>query len=154
MQVDPIKPTLKAPGTEHLTLKYDKLVSCFAFKLCMRRYILALMDALGVRRAALLGHSAGAPVALDAALMSPERCAALLMVAPAVFVGEKPSAEPAAKPSGGGFTPPLDRALRFAWLRFLISQDATGLNYVRGSVGRQIAAIEVEPYTGPFFSSA
>jgi hypothetical protein len=77
-----------------------------------------------------------------------------ILVAPAVFVGEKPSAEPAAKPSGGGFTPPLDRALRFAWLRFLISQDATGLNYVRGSVGRQIAAIEVEPYTGSFSSSA
>ena len=35
MQVDPIKPTLKAPGIEHLTLKYDKLLSIclhFAFK--------------------------------------------------------------------------------------------------------------------------
>jgi pimeloyl-ACP methyl ester carboxylesterase len=41
---------------------------------------LALMDALGVERAALLGHSAGAPVALDAALVSPERCPALVLV--------------------------------------------------------------------------
>jgi pimeloyl-ACP methyl ester carboxylesterase len=40
---------------------------------------LALMDALGVQRAALLGHSAGAPVALDAALVSPERCPVLVM---------------------------------------------------------------------------
>jgi len=38
MQVDPMKPTLKAPGTKRLKLKYDKLLSillqfCFQFKL-------------------------------------------------------------------------------------------------------------------------
>jgi len=32
VQVDPIKPTLKAPGTKRLKLKYDKLLSNFAFK--------------------------------------------------------------------------------------------------------------------------
>ena len=32
MQVDPIKPTLKVPGTKLLKLKYDKLLSNFAFK--------------------------------------------------------------------------------------------------------------------------
>ena len=37
---------------------------------------------------------------------------------------------------------PLDRQLRFAWFRFLISQDGPGLNVVRGSVRRQMAAIE------------
>ena len=54
---------------------------------------LKVMSALGVERAALLGHSAGAPVALDAALLDPPRCAALLAIAPAVFVGDVPEGE-------------------------------------------------------------
>ena len=157
---------------------------------------LAVMDALGIRKAALLGHSAGAPVALDAACAAPERCPELVFVAPAVFLGEEeeeddssdaPSdarrrsssnersrggdlrvrggvveteTEPPATLSsaprtrssrssrgggggGGGILRlPLDRALRFAWFRFLISRDSTGLNVVRGSVRRQTAAVE------------
>ena len=51
---------------------------------------LALMDALGIRTAALLGHSAGAPVALDAALVAPERVRSYIAVAPAVFLGDPP----------------------------------------------------------------
>jgi peroxiredoxin len=38
VQVDPIKPTLKAPGTERLNLKYEQLVSSFCFKFKLRRY--------------------------------------------------------------------------------------------------------------------
>ena len=38
MQVDPIKPTLKAPGNKLLQLKYDKPLSDFAFKFNLRRY--------------------------------------------------------------------------------------------------------------------
>ena len=38
MQVDPIKPTLKAPGTKRLRLKCDKLLSHFAFNFNLRRY--------------------------------------------------------------------------------------------------------------------
>ena len=38
MQVDPIKPTLKAPGTERLRLKYGEPLSNFAFKFNLRRY--------------------------------------------------------------------------------------------------------------------
>jgi hypothetical protein len=41
VQADPIKPTLKAPGTKGLKLKYDELVSNFAFKCNLRRYIKA-----------------------------------------------------------------------------------------------------------------
>ena len=51
-------------------------------------FTLKVMDALGVENAALLGHSAGAPVALDTVLHAPERCAMLLAIAPAVFVGD------------------------------------------------------------------
>jgi len=38
VQVDPIKPTLKAPGTNLLTLKYVESVSTFAFNFNLRRY--------------------------------------------------------------------------------------------------------------------
>ena len=41
MQLDPIKPTLKAPGIKLLKLKYDKLLSNFASKFNLRRYIKA-----------------------------------------------------------------------------------------------------------------
>ena len=109
---------------------------------------LALMDALGIRTAALLGHSAGAPVALDAALVAPERVRSYIAVAPAVFLGDPPGEKDedgsGAKKGGGGvgIKLPLDRQLRFAWFRFLVSQDGPGLNVVRGSVRRQMAAIE------------
>jgi len=39
VQVDPIKPTLKAPGTNLLTLKCDEPLSTFAFNFNLRRYI-------------------------------------------------------------------------------------------------------------------
>ena len=38
MQVDPIKPKLKAPGTKSLKLKYDNPPSSFAFNCDLRRY--------------------------------------------------------------------------------------------------------------------
>ena len=38
VQVDPIKPTLKAPGTKRLKLKFDKPLSSFAFTFNLRRY--------------------------------------------------------------------------------------------------------------------
>ena len=40
MQVDPIKSKLKPPGTGRLKLKYDVLLSTYAFKFKLRRYIL------------------------------------------------------------------------------------------------------------------
>jgi len=38
MQVDPIKPSLKPPGTERLKMKCDVLLSTVAFKFNLRRY--------------------------------------------------------------------------------------------------------------------
>ena len=38
MQVDPIKPMLKPPGTKHLKPKYHILLSTFAFKFNLRCY--------------------------------------------------------------------------------------------------------------------
>jgi len=39
VQLDPINPTLKPPGTQHLKPKCDILLSTFAFKLNLCRYI-------------------------------------------------------------------------------------------------------------------
>jgi hypothetical protein len=41
VQVDPIKPTLKALGTKRLKVKCDKLLSTLAFKFSLRRYTTA-----------------------------------------------------------------------------------------------------------------
>ena len=41
VQVDPTRLMLKAPGTKPLKLKYDKLLSRFAFKFTLRRYTMA-----------------------------------------------------------------------------------------------------------------
>ena len=38
MQVDPIKPTLKAPGTKRLKVKCERQLSSFAFNFSFRRY--------------------------------------------------------------------------------------------------------------------
>jgi hypothetical protein len=38
VQVDPIRPKLKAPGTKLLKLGYDELLSSFAFKFNLRLY--------------------------------------------------------------------------------------------------------------------
>jgi len=40
VQVGRMRPTLKAPGTKRLKLKYDVPLSHFAFKFNLRRYIL------------------------------------------------------------------------------------------------------------------
>jgi hypothetical protein len=40
VRIDPMKPKLKAPGTERLKLKCDILLSTSAFKFLLRRYTL------------------------------------------------------------------------------------------------------------------
>jgi len=45
VQVDPIKPTLKAPGSKRLKLIFDGPLSNFAFKFNLRRYTWGLTPA-------------------------------------------------------------------------------------------------------------
>ena len=52
---------------------------------------IGMMDELGLDEAVLVGHSAGAAVALQTALSHPERVKALVLVAPAVYGGGPPS---------------------------------------------------------------
>ena len=42
VQVDTMKPTLKAPGAKRLQLKYDESLSSVAFDLNLRRYIVVV----------------------------------------------------------------------------------------------------------------
>jgi pimeloyl-ACP methyl ester carboxylesterase len=47
------------------------------------RWLLAVLDASGVQRAAFVGHSMGSLIALEAAGMAPERCSHLVLLATA-----------------------------------------------------------------------
>ncbi|MHB0856586.1 MAG: alpha/beta fold hydrolase [Anaerolineae bacterium] len=49
--------------------------------------VIGLMDALGVERAVLVGHSAGGRIALETALRYPDRIEALVLADPAVYRG-------------------------------------------------------------------
>jgi hypothetical protein len=51
VQVDPIKPTLKAPGTKRLKLEYDDLLSIFGFEFNLRRHSKGNPPTIGTRRA-------------------------------------------------------------------------------------------------------
>jgi len=50
VQVDPMKPILKAPGTKHLKPSYDEPPSKFAFKFNLRRYTWDIMQPRQPRR--------------------------------------------------------------------------------------------------------
>jgi len=68
VQVDPIKPTLTAPGTKRLKLKCDGPLSIFAFNFNLRRYTVAsdvkltLMQQYPEEWPVSLVHSAGTKV--------------------------------------------------------------------------------------------
>lgn len=79
-----------------------------------------LLDALGIKRVAIVGASAGAPSAMQFALRHPDRCSALVLLVPAAYV-PRPGGTPSLT------TPPwteflFDTALRsdflyWAWMR-------------------------------------
>ena len=66
MQVETLKPVLKAPGTKCLKLKCDKLLSSFAFNCNLRHYTKVVerftanyVFALGIARFLSCAHWAG-----------------------------------------------------------------------------------------------
>jgi len=60
VQVDPMKATLKAPGTKRLKLEFDALLSSFAYKFNLRHYIEIASDAAAsFREVGLLRSSPG-----------------------------------------------------------------------------------------------
>ncbi len=62
-----------------------------------------LIDALNVRRVAVVGVSAGAPSSMQFALRHPERAAALVLLVPAAYVPRPGGAPPMRTPPGTGF---------------------------------------------------
>ena len=64
MQVDPIKPTLKVPGSKRLKLMYDEPLSSFALNSILRRYVQAVWRAtlasLATWGSAAAGYADGA----------------------------------------------------------------------------------------------
>jgi len=56
VQVDPIKPTLKVPGTKRLKVQYDELLSSFPFKFNLRRYIEVREELAAAAAAAVVGR--------------------------------------------------------------------------------------------------
>ena len=50
-------------------------------------HVLTALDAAGIERAVLVGHSAGGPIAIQTTLDHPERVAGLVLIAPAVYRG-------------------------------------------------------------------
>lgn len=73
-----------------------------------------LLDALGIRRAAVIGASAGAPSSMQFALRHPERCRAMVLLVPAAYVPRPGSAPPMKTPAGTEFL--FDTALRSDFL--------------------------------------
>jgi len=75
VQVDPIRPTLKAPGTKRLKLEYDRLLLCFAFyfnvRRCTKEEAPAETGAVAAAGGGRTGASAAAAAAAAAALVRP-----------------------------------------------------------------------------------
>lgn len=73
-----------------------------------------LLDALNIRRAAVIGASAGAPSSMQFALRNPERTAALVLLVPAVYVPRPAGPPPMQTPAGTEFL--FDTALQSDFL--------------------------------------
>ena len=73
-----------------------------------------LLDALNIRRAAVVGASAGAPSSMQFALRHPERTAALVLLVPAAYVPRPGGAPPMQTPAGNKFF--FDTVLRSDFL--------------------------------------
>jgi pimeloyl-ACP methyl ester carboxylesterase len=84
-----------------------------------------LLDALNVRRVALVGASAGAPSSMLFALRHPDRTRALVLLVPAAYVPRPGNAAPMTTPAGTQFL--FDTALRsdaLFWAAMRFAPDA------------------------------
>lgn len=73
-----------------------------------------LLDALNIKRSAVIGVSAGAPSSMQMALRHPERTTALILLVPAAYVPRPGNAPPMRTPSGTDLM--FDTALRSDFL--------------------------------------
>ena len=95
-----------------------------------------LLDALGIRQAAVLGGSAGAPSATQMAIRHPGRTSALILVVPLAY-----------KPSTLADSAPPASPLAQQMLAWLVGSDFlfwAGLHVARGAVTRNVLATSLE----------
>ena len=95
-----------------------------------------LLDALGIRSAGVFGGSAGAPSAMQFAILFPERTSHLVLLVPAAFVPRPDGAPPMKTPSGVQVL--FDTALRSDFLFWAAIQVA------RSTVTRSILGTPTE----------
>jgi 2-hydroxy-6-oxonona-2,4-dienedioate hydrolase len=94
-----------------------------------------LLDALKIKRAAIIGASAGAPSAMQFALRHPERCSAMVLMVPAAYVPRAGGAPPMKTPAWTTFL--FNTALRSDFLFWAAPRIS------RATVIRAILAIPV-----------
>jgi pimeloyl-ACP methyl ester carboxylesterase len=103
-----------------------------------------LLDALGIRRAAIFGTSAGAPSSMQFALRHPGRITALVLLVPAVYV-PRPGDAPAVRvPPGTVFL--FDTALRWDflfWAAIRFARD-TAIRAILGTPPAVVAAASAD----------
>jgi pimeloyl-ACP methyl ester carboxylesterase len=92
----------------------------------------SLLDTLGIPRAAVVGVSAGAPSALQFALRHPDRCAALALLSPALYVPRE--GESASLKTPGWVKVLFDTALRSDFL-FWLAMRASRPLMIRSVLG-------------------
>lgn len=93
-----------------------------------------LLDALNIRRAAIIGASAGAPSAMQFALRHKERTAVLVLLVPAAYVPRPGGALPMKTPAGLEFL--FDTALNSDFLFWLAPGLRVTPCYARSSLPR------------------
>jgi 2-hydroxy-6-oxonona-2,4-dienedioate hydrolase len=99
-----------------------------------------LLDALGIRTAAIIGASAGASSALQFALRHPDRCAALVLLVPAAYVPRPEGAPSLRTPQATRIL--FDTVLRSDFLFWL------GLKLARSTMTGAILATRPEVLAG------
>ena len=99
----------------------------------------ALLDALGIERAAIIGASAGAPSSMQFAIRHPARCTALVLVVPAAYVPRPGHAKPLLTPPATDFL--FSTALRFDFL-FWAGSKLARRPMIRGLLATPLAVMD------------
>jgi pimeloyl-ACP methyl ester carboxylesterase len=98
-----------------------------------------LLDALGIKRVAVAGASAGAPSSMQFALRHPRRITALVLLVPAIYVPRPGGAPPVTTPRGTEFL--IDMGLRSDFLFWAASRRARRA-VIRAILATPPAAVE------------
>ena len=101
-----------------------------------------LLDALGIRHAAVIGASAGAPSSLQFALRHPQRCTSLILLVPAAYVPRPAGVSPLKMPAGTAFL--FDTALKSDFL-FWVAMKLARQSVIRAILATPPAVLESAP---------